>query len=304
VIFCLIDAKRLPWGICEGLLREIAVEAAELGPFRLRAGSRNNGGTYWVGFNCTAAADALASRVGKALKRRTNTLEGGNPQKLDPVLSDRSFRNYAPDLSDEPDPVDGDWSPASPAPTAASQNYRDCHYATVILLLDLSESNMDSSLVLETIKDLAVMLWQTVGAQRPFAVRCAMQEEPGRRYRVALNSSGVAGLLEEALTGKARVISRGRPRDGKAPLLRLAVGHPGVPEYPVGGAPVVTPPPEPDPIEDFIPPDLSSEPEDASPQERAKYRRARAIAAKAAAALSARMRRRPKRPRKWAPRSD
>jgi hypothetical protein len=247
VVFYLIDSRRLPWSECKGIVREIAVEFAQNGPFRVRFGARKDGDSYWLAFNheeCGVAFELVVDI--KAYKiTKSSQLPGGNPAELKVVLGSDEFRSYQ--HVSTPEPMGDDWD--APAAQPQEAQYADHYTGVVFYLLDSGE--IEPAIAIEAINDVAAFMLQPMGRAKPFAVRRGIRKESATHYWVGLNNT-VAGVLFERTLGElqVRVTKRSKLPDGTSPVLRLVLNLPGVPVLPLPSVPRAS---SPEPLPDWTP---------------------------------------------------
>lgn len=257
-VFYLIDSRRLPWGDCKVVVRDIAVEFAQNGPFRVRYGARKDGNNYWLGLNhgeCGVAFELVVDIKAHKITKSTQ-LPGGNPAELKPVLNSDEFRSYTQgggSMDDE------EWG--SPAPAPQEPRYADRHTGVVFYRLDSSE--IEVAIVVETLNDIAAIMLQPMGRALPFALRRGIRQDPPQHYWVGLNSTTAGVLFERTLEElKVRVTKRSRlPGPDPNPTLRLILNLPGVPVLPVPAVPPGTSAPPPVSDWEGPAPELLDEPE-------------------------------------------
>lgn len=258
VVFYRIDSRRLNPRDCMAVIRAMAEEFILQGPFRVRLGFRKpeeGKHEYWVGFNAEACGRAFERDVDIRAHRITRALRlpgASQPPRLNRlVLSDEEIRALTNPVEET------EWGSASPG-DPPSIEYSDHYWGVAFYRLVRSE--VDPTLALEAVKDIAGLLLQPVGRSRPIVVRCRFMEEPPQYYWVVLNNAVAAGLFEGVLSeARARVKKKTSPPDGFGnPTLRTVLDIQGVPRQPPGSVPPPTPAPlpradprspDPDPLE-------------------------------------------------------
>lgn len=251
VVFYLIDARQLTWPECVQIARDMAVEFAQNGPFRVRIMRRRvDDNMFWLGFNHAECGVAFELVVGpKAYKTKSVQLPGGNPTELRAILDSDEFRSFTQGggggMGDE-------FGDEAPAPVRQEPQYADRHTGVVFYRLDKGE--IEVAIVVETLNDIAAIMLQPMGRALPFALRRGIRQEPApsQHYWVGLNS-GTAGVLFERTLEQlqVRVTKRTKLPDGTQPVLRLILDLPGVPVLPVPRVPIAQQVPEwsgPDPL--------------------------------------------------------
>lgn len=251
VVFYLINPGRLDWDSCFEVVRGIAVDFAQNGPFRVRFGRRRDGDNYWLGLNAVECGDAFEAAVDISRYKITKAtkLPGGNPSQLKSVLGSDEFRSYQ--QSGAPEPME-DWGASAPQP-----QYADHYTGVVFYRLDSDE--IELVMAIEAINDIAAIMLHPMGRAKPFALRKGIRKDSPPHYWVGLNSSTAGVLFERTLEElKVRVTRRTRmPGDDPHPTLRLVLSLPGVPVLPLPPVPQPVPPPL--PIPDWGLPDLDVE---------------------------------------------
>ena len=234
VVFYRIDSRRLPWEACKEVVIHIAQEFASQGPFVVRIGRREDGKHYWLGFNAVECGEAFERDVDTvALKiKRADSLPGSG--RLRQVLSEQKLAELGP----QPEPEWGGVSPDAP-PTP---NYADEYHGVVYYRLVRDE--IDPTLAVDAVRDIAELMLHPVGHALPFALRCGTVPA-GNCYWVALNSAA-AGLMFERFLLAAQVRAKKqsvRPDEVPDRPLRSVLQLEGVPPLPLAQSTPMGPPP-------------------------------------------------------------
>jgi len=258
VVFYLIEEARLPRQDCQDIVREIAVEFAQNGPFVVRVGIRPQGERYWLGFNATECGDAFEGRINiRAYKiAKQARISGPNPNPpLNRAIPEAEYNSYQPGGGE---PEEEPWVPeAAPAAGPPAVEYADRHHGVVFYRLDRTE--IDPAIAIEAVQDIAGIMLIQMGRAKPFALRYGVRQESVQYYWIGLNSTTAGVLFERTLKELlAHVTKRSKLPDGSQPVLRLVLNLPGVPVVPL--PPQAAARPAPAPLPPLPPPPPSFEP--------------------------------------------